>query len=54
MRVKLWPIIVFTLVASLGFGVLAPTLRAQNTANMSSKPDSPVPSDAGWHVDVIP
>ena len=54
MRVRLWPIVVVSVVASLGFGVFAPILRAQNTTNTSARPDSPSPSGEGWHVDVTP
>jgi hypothetical protein len=55
MRLKVWPtIILCAVVNSLSFGVFASTVRAQNASNSAAKPDSPAPSNAGWHVDVIP
>src|SRR6516162_10023334 len=55
MRLKVWPtIILCAVVNSLSFGVFTSTVRAQNASNSAAKSDSPAPSDAGWHVDVIP
>jgi len=41
------------LAAMLSVTVLGPTLWAQTTPS-AKKPDSPAPSNDGWHVDVIP
>jgi hypothetical protein len=55
MRLRVWPtIILCAVVNSLSFGIFVSTLRAQNASNSATKPDTPAPSDAGWHVDVIP
>ena len=45
------PICIGTL---LGFGLFAPKLMAQNAANTSSGPESPAPSDEGWHLGLTP
>jgi len=40
--------------AVLGIGLCVPDLTAQNAANTPSMPESPAPSDEGWHVGLSP